>query len=310
MYIVFTLLMYVSTLGQTPCPRNQPVIAYHSELESIFLFGGYCSESNTRLNDLWKFTDGQWENVKNEKRPSARSGHAMVYDSVNNRLVLFGGKDNDRTLLNDTWIWDGNWQRISKEGPPARQSHRLVQTDIGILLFGGSTDERSLDDTWIFTENSWKEINTINVPPARRQHTLAFDSNRNVTILFGGFDRSDDGKTILGDTWEFDGNDWTKKADNRELARDHHSMSYSKSSKATVLFGGYREGYLGDTHFWDGKEWKRIPSQGPSARAGKPGLVAITSSPMLILFGGGDASNLYLMDFWKFDANSLEWSQD
>lgn len=309
MSIAFTLLFCVSTVGQNPCPRNQPVIAYHSELESIFLFGGYCSESNTRLNDLWKFADGQWENVENENRPSARSGHAMVYDKANKRLVLFGGKDNNRTLLNDTWIWDGNWKLLTNEGPPARQSHRLVETDLGILLFGGSNNEGSLDDTWFFSDGNWKEMNTTNVPPARRQHTLAFDNDRNVTILFGGFDRSDDSKTILGDTWEFDGNDWTKKAANPELARDHHAMAYSKASKSAILFGGYRDGYLGDTHLWNGQDWRKISSQGPSDRAGKPGLVAI-SPQMLVLFGGGDASNLYLMDFWKFNTNSLEWSQD
>lgn len=308
-YLVFVLLIN-STTGQTPCPRNQPVIAYHSELESIFLFGGFCSETKTRLDDLWRFSEVGWDQIENNEGPSARSGHAMVFDRANSTLILFGGKSNDGILLNDVWAWDDSWKLITEDGPSARQSHRLVDTDQGILLFGGSNSEGSLNDTWIFNGNSWAEIKTNNLPSARRQHTLAFDSDRKVTILFGGFDRSDNDKIIFGDTWEFDGKEWIQTANNPELARDHHAMAYSQTSKVTILFGGYNDGYLGDTRFWNGQEWEQIDAQGPSARAGKPGLIEDASSGMLLLFGGGDASNSYLMDFWNFNTESFLWSQE
>lgn len=137
-------------------------------------------------------------------------------------------------------------------------------------------------------------------PPARRQHTLAFDANRRRVILFGGFDRIEGEKVIFGDTWEFDGSKWTSITNNPELARDHHAMSYDPRTKSVMLFGGYNNGYLGDTWFWKGQGWVALSQDGP-ARAGKPALVYNSMNQKIQLFGGGDDSNMYLMDFWEFN---------
>ena len=234
----------------------------------------------------------------------------MIYDKAGNRLVLFSGKNDEGSFLSDTWSWDGEeWELISKTGPEARQSHRLVYTRQGILLFGGSNkDGQSLNDTWLLKNNRWEEIGVTKAPPARRQHTLAHDPDRERTILFGGFDRKEGEKIVYGDTWEFNGIRWVQTGDNTELARDHHAMVYNPESSATLLFGGYNQGYLGDTWAWDGKEWKEINKNGP-ARAGKPGMMYDTSSNRLVLFGGGSSESMQLMDFWVFDQESGSWKQ-
>lgn len=240
--------------------------------------------------------------------PYARSGHAMVYDSRGNRLILYGGKSDDGSFLGDTWSWDGKeWALISKTGPEGRQSHRMVYTSQGILLFGGANkDGMSLGDTWLLKKNSWEEIGVTKGPPARRQHTLAFDPGRERTILFGGFDRKEGEKIIYGDTWEFNGIKWAQVGDNAELARDHHAMAYNPKTSTTFLFGGYKDTYLGDTWSWDGEAWQEIGKNGP-ARAGKPGMMYDSSSEVMVLFGGGNNEVMNLMDFWMYDQQSGNW---
>src|ERR1051325_8282159 len=59
--------------------------------------------------------------------PTARADHAMAYDGVRDRTVLFGGNDTTGNYLSDTWEWDGmNWiQRNPASQPPARSHHAL-----------------------------------------------------------------------------------------------------------------------------------------------------------------------------------------
>lgn len=300
-------------IENSPCPRNQPVTAYDTKDDAIFLFGGYCSTTKKRLNDLWQFKHNQWEKINQKEAPAARSGHAMIYDSIKDRLLVFGGKNEAGQLLNDLWSWNGSvWSQLEVSGPAPRQSHGFAfNSNTGeIFLFGGSNAEKqSLSDTWIYKDERWKEMHSSSVPPARLQHTLVHDSQRDKMILFGGFDRTENGKIVYGDTWEWDKtHGWELKDNNEQLARDHHGMAYDLTSKSAILFGGYNQGYLGNTWQWNGETWTKNTTYGPSARAGKPSLFYNKAAQMVVLFGGWDKGNRPLMDFWKFDGKANSWS--
>lgn len=310
LFIFPTTLIY-SQVEISPCPRNQPVTAYHIKENKFFLFGGFCSTEKKRLSDLWKFDGKKWESIKTEKSPEARSGHSMIYDTFRESLVVFGGKNNQGELLNDLWVWSGtSWTLLSNEGPSPRQSHRIVfNSDTGdIFLFGGSNAAgQSLNDTWIFNKGKWTKLDMQDAPSPRLQHTLAYDQDRKKIILFGGFNRTEAGKIIYGDTWEWSATQgWRLKGKNEEMARDHHAMVYDLESKTTLLFGGYNQGYLGDTWSWNGEKWILRTTDGPS-RAGKPGLMYNNLEKCVVLFGGGDKNNMHLMDFWQFSTMDNFW---
>ncbi|MBX2870635.1 MAG: hypothetical protein KTR30_00995 [Saprospiraceae bacterium] len=313
--VCFSISNRSSSIEDSPCPRNQPVIAYDAKDDAIFLFGGYCSTAKKRLNDLWVFRNNQWKKINQKEAPEARSGHAMVYDAFNDRLLVFGGKNETGQLLNDLWSWNRSaWSQLKATGPVQRQSHALVfnSNTGGVFLFGGSNAEKqSLNDTWIYKDENWKRISSSSIPPARLQHTLTYDSERKKMILFGGFDRTEKGKIVYGDTWEWDEALGWKLIDNNEsLARDHHGMAYDFISKSAILFGGYNQGYLGGTWHWRGERWvkHKHTSYGPSARAGKPSLFYNDTAQGVVLFGGWDKGNRPLMDFWKFDGRTSAWS--
>ena len=290
-----------------PCPRNQPVIAYHEQEHSIFLFGGFCSLDKNRLNDLWKYDGQAWIRMTSDNALPTRSGHSMIYDKFNSRLLVFGGKDEKGDLLNDLWSWDGvDWKMISANGPEPRQSQRMVfnSSNGDVFLFGGSnTEGKALDDTWVFRNDVWIEIDSDVTPPARLQHTMSYDSKRNTIVLFGGFSRNENGKRVFGDTWEWQSTEgWLPRANDDQMARDHHAMTYDIKTGRTILFGGYNNEYLGDTWHWNGERWQQLSTTGPSARAGKPGLIFDSKNGVVVLFGGWDKNNQPLMDLWQIDA--------
>jgi len=51
---------------------------------------------------------------------------------------------------------------------------------------------------------------------------MAYDSLRGRVILFGG----DDGQSSFGDTWAWDGANWTQEADTGAPTRTGHGMDY------------------------------------------------------------------------------------
>ena len=310
--LIFPTSLIYAQVETIPCPRNQPVTAYHIKENNIFLFGGFCSTENKRFNDLWKFDGMRWEHIKAESAPEPRSGHSMIYDSYREQLVVFGGKNEEGELLNDLWSWNGaNWELLSNDGPAPRQSHRMIFNNGNgdIFLFGGSDATRqSLNDTWVFNHGRWTKLNVQEAPPPRLQHTLAYDEHRKMVVLFGGFDRIEGGKIIYGDTWEWSSTQgWILKDQNEQMARDHHAMVYDLESKTTILFGGYKQGYLGDTWSWNGEKWIQRSAHGPS-RAGKPGLMYNYLEQCVVLFGGGNDNDMYLMDFWQFSGVTNLWS--
>jgi hypothetical protein len=53
-------------------------------------------------------------------RPPARDAHALVYDPLRRRTVLFGGRSAAFTHFGDTWEWDGAaWTFVPAMGPAA-----------------------------------------------------------------------------------------------------------------------------------------------------------------------------------------------
>jgi hypothetical protein len=59
-------------------------------------------------------------------------------------------------------------------------------------------------------------------PGLRARHAMAYDSVRGQTVLFGGLDQ--DGN-IFGDTWEWDGGNWTEIANSDPPARIDTAMA-------------------------------------------------------------------------------------
>ncbi|MBP7433123.1 hypothetical protein KA996_06220 [bacterium] len=117
---------------------------------------------------------------------------------------------------------------------------------------------------------------------------MAYDSNRGKTILFGGRIRSGGGTQINAETWEWDGENWTKLEPSvSPSARFNHSMIYDSKRGKILLFGGETDsGYLDETWEWNGESWSLIAPQNKPSPRSSHSMIYDTALGVAILFGG------------------------
>lgn len=185
---------------ETRQPEDAPTlhgarIIYDSESDRLIAFGG--DDFSTLFDDTWAYdyeTDA-WTRMEPRKSPSARSFHAMAYDSGSDRVILFGGFDASGESLGDTWAYDYDgdaWTQLARGGGPEPRGYSAMayhsRTD-RTILFGGVTGalEEPLDDTWALDleTGAWERL-PISGPTARGWHVMAADESSNRIVLFGG----------------------------------------------------------------------------------------------------------------------------
>ncbi|WP_391574207.1 kelch repeat-containing protein, partial [Cohnella sp.] len=188
-------------------------------------------------------TDYKWKQVQVNLSPEARQAASMVRDEVAGNVILFGGEG--VTLLNDTWIWDGQqqtWQDMLQLtlSPDKRKSAAMAyDPNIGkVLLFGGEGESGVLGDTWLWDglNARWEQVTGLaDSPSARGGAQMAFDGEN--LVLFGGYELSGSTKTPLGDMWLWDGAGWTE-AHPAVMPPALHSGQMVYNGEKALLFGG------------------------------------------------------------------------
>lgn len=169
----------------------------------------------------------------------------------------------------------------------------LVRSAVALLGVSAGAASQSLQ---------WVQVASTG-PVGREGHTMAYDSPRQRTVLFGG--RVYSGADI-GDTWEWNGGVWTQMANTGPSPRRGAALAYDSQHQRTVLFGGL-EGttYRADTWSWDGTSWvPQVLAVGPSARE-QHAMVYDSQRGRVVLFGGYVAG-AQLNDTWEW--NGLTWT--
>ncbi|MDO8630142.1 MAG: kelch repeat-containing protein, partial [Phycisphaerales bacterium] len=256
-----------------PGVREEHAMAYDSARGVTVLFGGYDYDPD--LGKIYSAETWEWDGVtwtqKSTTGPTPRAGHAMAYDSRRGVTVLFGGSDGSGET-GDTWEWDGtNWTSRNTTGPVARSDHALAfDSARGVsVLFGGryeASGYQFFGDTWEWDGTNWT-LRSDSGPGPRGAHAMAFDSTRNVTVLFGGGSGPYYNGPTFGDTWEWDGVIWTPRSNGGPSPRIGHAMAYDTLRGVSVLFGGALYDYSGETWEWDGAAWRIRADSGPMAQS-------------------------------------------
>ncbi len=191
----------------------------------------------------WTYDGVNWAQLATTPSPPSRTGHRLVYDSVRERVVLFGGTNVSNSYLGDTWEFDGTgWvQKVTAIAPPARSLHCLAfdarrgQT----VLFGG-LDSGSVSqprgDTWEYDGSVWTPIVAVTSPSPRYLAGMAYDIARGKVVLLGG----QGAYSSLGDVWAWDGQQWALNAVSSRGWVYRHAMAYdSVRMRMVTAFGGY-----------------------------------------------------------------------
>lgn len=118
------------------------------------------------------------------------------------------------------------------------------------------------NDTWLWDGSNWIATNPTSPPPARSSHGMAYDGQRQRTVLFGGayYGPGLPAAITLGDTWEWDGSNWQLMAassTNTPPPRARPTMAYDPVRHETLLIGGDLASYQDrvTTWAWNGTNW-------------------------------------------------------
>ncbi len=265
--------------------------------------------------------------------PTARSQHSAVYDSVNSRMIIFGGIPgvND---LNDVWVLSNanglggtpSWTQLTTtiRTPEARNSHTAVYDAINnrMTIYGGSNDQGSLfSDVWVLsnangldtTIPTWTEVYppSDSSPGLRAGHTAVYDTTHNQMIIFGGGAINNYNDVwVLSNTNGLDSTTpvWTQltTTGSTPTTRSSHTAVYDANNNRMTIFGGYNAGtFLNDVWVLSNANglsgtptWTQLFPTGsiPTTRYGHTAVYDATNNRMTIF--GGYIAGTFLNDTW------------
>lgn len=226
-----------------PGPHSSHALVYDAARQRVVMFGGW---TGTRILDEtweWDGAAGTWTRRQPTNVPPPRYSHQLAYDSMRQRVVMFGGYCGTGCALADTWEWDGaagTWtQRTPATAPAGRYSFGMCFDDRSqrVLLFGGRLLSARAADLWAWDggAGTWTPLMPAGVLPAPRStHRVAFDGARARMVLFGGFTG-----VWSNDTWEWDGIAWQQRSPaGAPSGRGYYGFEYDRARGRCVLFGG------------------------------------------------------------------------
>ncbi len=155
-------------------PSNRPLrrCLHHAVYDptggQMLLFGG-CSSGfgPCPLGDLWAFdlTTNQWSEKTSQPTPSPRQHYGLAYDTVRDRMVVFGGAG--RGTLDDTWDYNprtNSWSQLTISNSPAPRSRveAAFASDRGTAyFFGGATSTGQTNELWALSSGGTSTLPRI-----------------------------------------------------------------------------------------------------------------------------------------------------
>lgn len=154
-----------------------------------------------------------------------------------------------------------------------------------LFLAHGAARAQSLDCS------KWQssQIGSLNFP------SMVFDTNRGVSVLYGGRDKQ---------TWEWNGMKWTLRGFGGPPWYNN-KIAYDSIRNVLVGWGSDQFAPAAETWEWDGKEWMFRSKSGPSPR-NSPEMAFDPIRGVTVLYGGVEDSGYYPVDTWEW--NGRAWT--
>ena len=252
----------------------------------------------------------QWGVITTGAAPAPRSSPLLAYDLIGNRTLMFGGN-----WTNEFWSLSGTtWTQLTPAvlpGPRSRADLAVDPLSGTILLYGGDdgVSQFATDETWSWNGVAWQRAQPGITPGGLARHALAFDSGRQVFVLYGGRNNSWLQNQGFDQTWEFANGNWQLMSPQlappplKDLA-----MSWHPGLQKVMLFGGLDNTGAASDQTWayDGAGWVQMHLTGvkPPARIGAR-MVPVLGRNLCVLFGGRDPVTQQIFnDTWEHDGTN------
>ncbi len=193
------------TSGAPPAKRFGHTAIYDPVGDRMIVFGGFRDPFGG-LADLWSLSlaDSTWNPVQpTGPVPPARYYHSAIYDSHQNRMIVFGGTDGIKDF-SDVWslsLTSTMWDSLNPTGTVAgREQHSAVYDPLGdrMLVFDGSITYDNIMQLSLGDSLSWTELHPSGQAPTPRSgHSAIYDPEGDQMIVFGG-----KGSQYPDDVWQ------------------------------------------------------------------------------------------------------------
>jgi hypothetical protein len=186
--------------GPSPGSRLSPAMAYSSRNNALVMFGGQGNNDTWALDVLTKHWVRQIPGDDPRSPPRrAQITNSMVYDSINDAFILFGGclcSGDWGPSAGDTWVYrlsTNTWTKMNPPvSPPARQGLNMIYDSENqvAVLFGGydAPSNTAFNDLWVYDypSNTWTQVFPPASPPPRRIAGMAYDPVHQLAVLYAG----------------------------------------------------------------------------------------------------------------------------
>jgi len=267
---------------------------------------------------------GTWSAVP---PPAARHSHSAILDPVRNRMIVFGGYENNRN--NELWSLSLTsspplWTRITPTGTPpfARLGHSAAYDAIrDRMIMIGVDDDDDLNEVWALSlpdPGAWSRVPIQGAPlvgPA--EATTIFVPSSDRLVSFGGRIGTD-GSSIVRELSLADTSAWTtlSPAGPTPPARFHHTALYDPVRNRMIVFGGEGDTIFGDVWALSldaTPTWTEITpdSAGPGPRLSARAIYDAAHDRMIVFGGAADREGDSLFDdTWALSLSGTpEWTE-
>jgi len=265
---------------------------YDAARDAMVVFGG--ENASGQLSELVTYhpATGAWDRVDTTTALYARTDLASAIDTVNDRLVVIGGRVGLSTSVGDIMAYKaGQWQMLPS-GPSPRHDIAAASDGAHAWVFGGAgAFLQSLDDLWQldFATDTWTLLPDGGTrPPARGSNALAFHDG--ALYMVGGHDIT----TIMRDVWRYDlaAQRWEQLAvTSAPPAWAHFGQATDVQCGKLVLVAGDNldnlDTSLATTFDFATGAFERLPTSNLPHPRDHASLIVDSMRHQLVLFGGG-----------------------
>ncbi|XP_019423023.1 PREDICTED: acyl-CoA-binding domain-containing protein 4-like isoform X8 [Lupinus angustifolius] len=243
-----------SSVTLSPCAGHS-LIPWENKLLSV---AGHTKDPSEVIQvKVFDLQTSTWSDLKTYgKAPVSRGGQSV--NLVGSSLIVFGGQDAKRTLLNDLHILDLEtltWDEIDAVGvpPSPRSDHTAaVHVDRYLLIFGGGSHATCYNDLHVLDMQTMKwspPTQKGDVPTPRAGHA-GVTVGENWFIVGGGDNKSGVSETVVLNMSTLAWSVVTSVQGRIPVASEGLSLVVSSFNGEDVLvsFGGYNGRYNNDVY--------------------------------------------------------------
>ncbi|CAI9102179.1 OLC1v1000405C3 [Oldenlandia corymbosa var. corymbosa] len=244
-----------SAVTATPCAGHSLIAWEGNKLLSV---GGHTKDPSESMQvKVFDLQTCSWSILKTYgKPPVSRGGHSVTV--VGTSLVIFGGQDAKRSLLNDLHILDletMTWDEIDTLGvpPSPRSDHAAaVHAERYLLIFGGGSHATCFNDLHVLDLQTmeWSRPTQQGEIPSARAGHAGVTVGENWFIVGGGDNKTGVSQTVVLNMSTLLWSVVTSVQGRVPLASEGLSLVLSSFNGEDILvsFGGYNGRYSNEVN--------------------------------------------------------------